>query len=144
MIAGVAGGLARYLDIDPTIVRVVLVVLALAGSGLGVLIYLALWLIMPEEGSSAQMATPEAIEAGADDIAARAEGSGVGVREPAQSGTSARPGMILGVALIVAGVLFLLRNLGVWWFAWLDAKVMGPAMIILIGLLLLFRPGRRS
>jgi phage shock protein PspC (stress-responsive transcriptional regulator) len=49
-IAGVAGGLGRHFDIDPTVVRVVLAVLAFFG-GAGVLIYAAVWLFVPEDGS---------------------------------------------------------------------------------------------
>ena len=52
-IAGVAGGLARHLDIDPIIVRVALVVLVFFG-GSGLLLYGAIWLLAPEEGSPAQ------------------------------------------------------------------------------------------
>ena len=52
-IAGVAGGLARHLDIDPIIVRVALVVLVFFG-GAGLLLYGAIWLLVPEEGSPAQ------------------------------------------------------------------------------------------
>lgn len=52
-VAGVAGGLARHLDIDPIIVRVALVVLVFFG-GSGLLLYGALWLLVPEEGSPAQ------------------------------------------------------------------------------------------
>ena len=48
MLGGVCGGLAQLLDIDPTIVRVVFVFLALLG-GHGLLLYLILWLIMPPE-----------------------------------------------------------------------------------------------
>jgi len=50
MVAGVAAGLARYLGSDVTIIRIVLVVLAFVG-GAGVPIYLACWLLIPEEGS---------------------------------------------------------------------------------------------
>lgn len=46
MIAGVCGGLAEFLGLDPTVVRLIFVLLAL-GAGHGVLIYLVLWLIMP-------------------------------------------------------------------------------------------------
>ena len=49
-IAGVAGGIARHLDIDPLLVRVGLVLLAFFGGG-GLLIYAAGWLLIPEEGS---------------------------------------------------------------------------------------------
>ena len=48
MIAGVCAGLARYLGIDPTVVRLIFVLLALFAAG-GVLLYLVLWLIMPME-----------------------------------------------------------------------------------------------
>ena len=46
MIAGVCAGLGRYFDMDPTIIRVIFVLLALFAAG-GVLLYLILWLIMP-------------------------------------------------------------------------------------------------
>ncbi len=48
MIAGVCIGLGRYLGVDPTIVRIIFVLLALFAAG-GVLLYLILWLIMPME-----------------------------------------------------------------------------------------------
>ena len=48
-IAGVAGGLARHLDVDPIIVRVGLVVLIFFG-GAGLLLYAVGWLCVPEEG----------------------------------------------------------------------------------------------
>lgn len=47
MIAGVCGGLARYFGIDSTIVRLVFVLAVL--SGVTPLIYLVLWIVMPEE-----------------------------------------------------------------------------------------------
>jgi len=49
-IAGVAGGLARHLDIDPIILRVAFVVLIFFG-GAGLLLYAAFWLLVPEEGT---------------------------------------------------------------------------------------------
>jgi phage shock protein C len=48
MVAGVAGGLGRHLGVDPVILRIVFVVLALAGGG-GLLAYLLAWLVIPEE-----------------------------------------------------------------------------------------------
>lgn len=48
-IAGVAGGLGRHFDVDPTVVRVLLVVLAFFG-GAGLLLYGAVWLLVPEDG----------------------------------------------------------------------------------------------
>lgn len=46
MIGGVCSGIANYLDIDPVIVRLVFVLLALGG-GHGILAYLILWVLMP-------------------------------------------------------------------------------------------------
>ena len=48
MIAGVCSGLARYFNIDPAIVRL-LFVLAVVLGGASPLIYLVLWIVMPEE-----------------------------------------------------------------------------------------------
>jgi len=47
MIAGVCGGIAEYFDIDPTIIRIIAVVLLLAGSA-GFWIYIILWVVVPK------------------------------------------------------------------------------------------------
>jgi phage shock protein PspC (stress-responsive transcriptional regulator) len=49
-IAGVCGGLARYLNIDPIIVRVIMAALVVVG-GVGVVVYIATWLLAPEDGT---------------------------------------------------------------------------------------------
>jgi phage shock protein PspC (stress-responsive transcriptional regulator) len=49
---GVCGGIAEYLGVDPTVVRIGFVLLAITG-GLGVVAYAAVWLLVPEEGQSA-------------------------------------------------------------------------------------------
>lgn len=53
-IAGVAGGLARHLDVDPVIIRVALVVLIFFG-GAGLIIYGGLWLLVPQDGEDTAM-----------------------------------------------------------------------------------------
>ncbi len=47
VIGGVAGGIGAYVGIDPVIVRLVFVVLALAGGG-GILAYIIAWIVVPE------------------------------------------------------------------------------------------------
>ena len=47
-IAGVCGGLAEYFEVDPTIVRLVFVALALVG-GPGILLYIIMAIVIPEE-----------------------------------------------------------------------------------------------
>lgn len=56
MLAGVAAGIARYLGVDVTVVRIVLAVLTVFG-GAGVAVYLAGWLLIPEEGSEQSIAS---------------------------------------------------------------------------------------
>src|SRR5215471_7574638 len=55
LLAGVAGGLGRYFDLNPTFFRVGFVVLTLLG-GAGVLVYLAAVLVIPEEGKEDSIA----------------------------------------------------------------------------------------
>jgi phage shock protein C len=47
IIGGVCGGLARYFNIDSAIVRLIFVLAVL--SGISPLVYLVLWIVMPEE-----------------------------------------------------------------------------------------------
>lgn len=47
IIAGVCGGIGEYFDVDPVVVRLVWVLLALAG-GAGIVLYLVAWLVVPE------------------------------------------------------------------------------------------------
>jgi phage shock protein C len=85
VLAGVAGGLGRYLGIDPVILRVAFVVLTIAGLA-GVLVYLIGWIAIPEEKP----------------------GEAVGAA-PHSSGNTAR--MVVGGLLILVGGAVLLDNL---------------------------------
>ena len=50
MIGGVCGGLAEYFNVDPTIVRVIWVALAILPiPGSAILAYLILWVVMPQD-----------------------------------------------------------------------------------------------
>jgi phage shock protein PspC (stress-responsive transcriptional regulator) len=49
IVSGLSGGLGRYLNIDPVIVRILFVVLTLFG-GSGILLYLIGWVAIPDEG----------------------------------------------------------------------------------------------
>jgi phage shock protein C len=55
MLTGVAGGVAEYMGIDPTIVRIGFAILTLVG-GAGIPLYLAAFLLIPEEGSEESVA----------------------------------------------------------------------------------------
>ena len=55
MLAGVAGGLARYLGADVTLVRVIIAALVLF-TGAGAALYLAAWLLIPADGDEESIA----------------------------------------------------------------------------------------
>jgi len=55
MLAGVASGIARYLDVDVNLVRIAFVVLAFVG-GAALPLYIAGWLLIPEEGAARSIA----------------------------------------------------------------------------------------
>jgi phage shock protein PspC (stress-responsive transcriptional regulator) len=55
MVGGVAVGLADYFDVDPTLVRIGFVALTLLG-GLAVPLYIAGWLLIPDEGAESSVA----------------------------------------------------------------------------------------
>jgi phage shock protein C len=84
---GVCGGLGRYLDIDPVVLRILTVVLIFAGVGIPA--YLVAWLVIPEA------------EGDLDD-------------GPADAEARHKTAMVLGAALIGLGALLLLRGLVPW------------------------------
>jgi len=55
MLAGVAGGIARYLNADVTLVRVIIAALTLF-TGAGAALYLAAWLLIPADGDHESIA----------------------------------------------------------------------------------------
>ena len=55
MLAGVAGGLARYLNADVTLVRIIIAALALF-TGVGLALYIAAWLLIPGDGEDQPVA----------------------------------------------------------------------------------------
>lgn len=58
VIAGVCAGIGEYADIDPTIIRLVWVVLTLLSLGVGVIAYAIAWIIVPE-GQNEPGSNPE-------------------------------------------------------------------------------------
>ena len=56
MIAGVCAGIGEYLGIDANIIRLVFAVLTIFSVGLGALVYLVAWAVVPEEGEKQSIA----------------------------------------------------------------------------------------
>jgi phage shock protein C len=141
---GVCGGLAKYFDIDPTIVRVVAVLLIFA-DGLGILAYIILAVIVPLEGS--KVTTPrEAVKENIEDIKASASeirSTFEGKDEESTDVVSRHHGRrtFLGILIVVIGIVILLSNFNLfWWFHW---GVFIALVIVVVGLLIIFGTRRR-
>lgn len=78
MIAGVASGLASYLNTDPLYVRLGFLLLAFF-QGFGVLLYIVLWLLVPNEGSQTTQARDQVRES-VDEMRAGVENLGDRIR----------------------------------------------------------------
>jgi phage shock protein PspC (stress-responsive transcriptional regulator) len=86
MVGGVCGGLGKYFGADPSLIRLAFLLIMLAG-GSGFLLYLILWVVLPEEGR-VYASAEEATRANAQEIANRARQFGQDV-QAAVSGTPA-------------------------------------------------------
>lgn len=137
MIGGVCGGLGRHLDIDPVLVRLFFVLLALA-NGIGVLLYIGLWIVMPSGVDVAR-------DADGRGLAVQDEGGGSGEQErrvvPAEPRSERNPqsATIIGAALILVGLLVMLNNLGFSWLRWLNFDVLWPLLLVVAGAALIWR-----
>lgn len=118
-IAGVCGGIAEYFDIDPTLVRLIAVVLIFV-DGIGLLAYIVGWIVMPKRPLSFE--APAASSTG-----------------PVSAPSTHNGGYLIGLILVVLGGIFLLSNL-YWWF---HVKIILPLLLMALGLFLLLRPGRK-
>jgi phage shock protein PspC (stress-responsive transcriptional regulator) len=133
MVSGVCGGLAAYLGIEAVWVRLFFVLISLA-NGVGLLVYLILWIIMPEVGREG--ATPsQTIESNVQEVTNTAQQFAQNIGQAVQSGPNRQAGIIVGAALIVLGVVFLLDTFHI--LAWFRFDQLWPLILILGGLALL-------
>ena len=139
MLGGVCGGLGKYLGIDSNIVRFFFILFTLTG-GFGVLLYLALWLIIPADDETTEVSGRpfDAAEFGN-----RARGMGADLRQ-AMHNSNPNAAKILGIGLVVAGAVFLIQNLNIPWLSWLRTDIFWPALLILAGAALVFRAVKKD
>jgi len=78
------------------------------------------------------------VREGADEIVDRTKKLGGEFRSTARSSD---PGtaFVIGLLLIVLGVVFLLRNLGIAWLSWITFGTLWPVLLILVGAAFLWR-----
>ena len=55
LLGGVCGGLGVHFDTDPNLIRIIWIVLTLLSIGIGVIAYIAAWIIIPEEPEAAEI-----------------------------------------------------------------------------------------
>lgn len=130
MLGGVCGGLAKYFDMDPTIVRVIAVLLVFA-NGVGIVAYVIMAIVVPLEGS--KVTTPrEVVEENVEEMKEVASELGREVHRRRNA---------LGITLVVIGILFLLGSFNLfWWFEW---GRFWPLIIVAIGVLIIVSARRR-
>ena len=103
MLGGVCGGLGDYFDLDANLIRLVFIILSAVG-GTGVIAYIALWLIVPQEGDRAERRLGETIQEGADEIAEKARSIGRDVRGATEKGQH-EVGIVFGALLVIIGIV---------------------------------------
>jgi phage shock protein PspC (stress-responsive transcriptional regulator) len=132
VLGGVAGGVAEYLDVDPSIVRIIWAVLAIVTGGLFILLYIVMWIVVPE-GAAADPATPP-------DGAASAAPSGQGwVSAPPRRRGGSNGTLVVGLLLIGAGIWFLIDE----YLPAVDRRFVWPVALVVLGLILLLIAVRR-
>ncbi len=126
LIAGVCGGIAQYLGVDPVFVRLAFLLLIPAG-GVGFPLYVILMIIMPSE-TDAGLTQSEIVEK-------NLEGFGETITSSVQRSRQHPNGPTIAAALlIVMGFYFLFES-----FGWLSGSIFWPLALILLGLFLLVR-----
>lgn len=126
MIGGVAGGIAEYFDVDPVIVRFAFIALTLF-NGIGLILYIVGMVIIPEQVLNPDMFSENAAPAS---MAA----------EPVMENRRSRFSIFLGVALIIAGILFGLEN----FIPYFDIEDAFPVLLILLGIWIIISGKKRS
>ncbi|HMC83623.1 MAG TPA: PspC domain-containing protein [Candidatus Polarisedimenticolia bacterium] len=146
-IAGVCGGLGEHFDVDPTVFRVVFLLLAFYG-GVGVLLYLIAWLLIPPGGAPAS-AAPGGPEAAGDRIesAARQAAEALDEKIRAWDPGSEKGMMVIGFLLVFIGLVLVLNNFNAFsfdLFEYVNWRKLWPSVLIAAGALLLWGQLRRT
>jgi phage shock protein C len=116
VIGGVCGGVAEYLYVDPSIVRIIWAILGLVTGGIFVVLYVVMWIVVPEAPGAEGAAAPSAMTPPAP---ARRRGSGSG-------------SLILGLILVAVGAYFLVRQ----YLPQIDTDLLWPIGLVLLGVVL--------
>lgn len=128
ILAGVCAGLADWIGLDATLIRLIFLVLGFV-TGSGLLIYIILWVIIPSANESPNVQGDWSYRAGQ-------------MRDDFIQATS-KPNMdamkLVGGVLVTLGVFFLAREIRPEWFYWANKGVMWALVLIGIGAIFVVR-----
>lgn len=130
MIAGVCGGLGEFFGIDPSIVRLLFILIIIFG-GSGILLYIVLWIILPTE-SAVKGTTEDHIKANVEEMRSKAETVADSLRGKKERSDSRA---LWGLLILVIGAGFLISNFG--FFGFFDWSKFWPIILIVFGIFLL-------
>jgi phage shock protein PspC (stress-responsive transcriptional regulator) len=133
VLGGVCGGIGKSLKIDPVLVRIIFVLLAVFG-GSGVLLYIILWIAVPVNPDETIFNNEQNANNMENDHQKSSEGASGPLSEKAK-----KPGndgnLIAGLILITLGAIFLLER----WIRWLDFADLWPLLLVVGGIVLIRR-----
>jgi phage shock protein PspC (stress-responsive transcriptional regulator) len=127
LFVGVAGGLGEYFETDPLVFRALFVLLTLM-SGVGIILYILLAILMPKEGEE-RGGLPEDIADRAKEMAAELKARHAAHRHHHRT--------TFGLIIILIGALLLVNQIFPHRIQW---NLVGPSVLIILGVLLLLRP----
>jgi phage shock protein C len=138
VVAGVCGGIAEYLQVDPTLVRVFFVIASLMTAGLGFLAYIVLVLLMPLPGQPVPFVKGEAAtNTSVPGAAPQSDDTALISRPVATPDPEAaeRRRATFGYFLVALGIVFLLANIGAfrivrWDYIWPLVFIAGGAWLL--------------
>ena len=148
IIAGVAGGLAEYFDIDSTVMRLIFVLVTAFG-GSGLLIYVVLWLIMPKNQDGQGVVNEDSVREFAQGVKEKVREIKGEVKEEWEKkkmeSSEMRKGRggFFGWVLLIIGLLFLANKFFPFWYQ-LYFFNFWPLLLVLAGLILIVRAGNKK
>lgn len=131
VIAGVAGGLGKFLDTDPIVFRLLFLASLLFG-GVGIVVYLVMWLIIPADSTKGIIIDEESLHQGAEEMKQKASKLKEDVDEFVSTSGSKK---VFGVVILILGSVLLLSNLGI--IRVFDIFRFWPLLLILLGIILI-------
>jgi|TARA_B100001971_G_C18244644_1_gene573363 phage shock protein PspC (stress-responsive transcriptional regulator) len=139
VVAGVCGGIGDYFNMDPIWVRLAFVLFTFI-NGIGIIIYIVAWILVPENPNQKEVKKTTA------ENAVHKVKTEIKTHHKAHKNVDKKPEkhkgnttVLFGVILLFIGTVFLMKNI----FSWFSMKYAGPLAIIVFALYLITRRGSK-